>query len=68
VSSNAPNVHALPGGRDKPDWAPAWAPSAGTLDYLQKVATIVLLALGVLYFLGIDQLKPFAKRHVAAVV
>lgn len=67
MSSAAPNVTALRGGQDKPSWAPAWAPSAGTLDYLQKLATLILLALGALYFFGFDKLKPFAQRHVAAV-
>lgn len=67
MSSAAPTITALRGGNGKPAWAPAWAPSAGTLDYLQKLATIVLLALGFLYFVGFDKLKPFAQRHVAAV-
>jgi len=67
MSSSAPSVTALPGGRDKPAWAPAWAPTRATLDYLQKLVAIVLLVLGALYFLGVERLKPFAARHVAAV-
>lgn len=60
-------VTALPGGGDKPRWAPRWAPAAATLDYLQKLAALLFLALGILYFLGVHSLKPFATRHVAAV-
>jgi hypothetical protein len=60
-------VTSIAGGRDKPSWAPKWAPSSATLDYLQKIIAIVLLALGALYFLGVRSLKPFAARHLAAV-
>jgi hypothetical protein len=67
VNENAPNVTALPGGGDKPRWAPKWAPAAATLDYLQKLFALLFLALGALYFLGVHELKPFAARHVAAV-
>jgi hypothetical protein len=67
VSSAAPTVTAIRGGGGKPSWAPSWAPSKDSLDYLQKLAALVFLALGALYFLGIRELKPFAEKHVAAV-
>lgn len=54
-------------GGDKPSWAPMWAPSKGTLDYLSKLATLLFLVLGALYFVGVRSLKPFAARHIAAV-
>jgi hypothetical protein len=65
VSTPAPRL--LHGGGGKPSWGPAWAPSKDTLDYLQKLAALLFLALGALYFLGVRSLKPFAARHVAAV-
>jgi hypothetical protein len=58
---------AIEGGRGKPSWAPAWAPSKATLDYVNTLASIALLALGILYFFGLRSAKPFAQRHVAAV-
>lgn len=67
MSSTAPDLRAIEGGRDRPSWAPAWAPSSATLDYLNKLLTLVLVLLGLLYFAGLESLKPFAKRHVAAV-
>jgi hypothetical protein len=60
-------VRSIQGGRDRPSWAPAFFPSASTLDYIAKLATVILLALGALYFLGIERLRPFARHHVAAV-
>lgn len=57
---------AIEGGRGRPSWAPGWAPSKATLDYINTLASIVLLALGILYFFGLRSAKPFAKR-VAAV-
>lgn|GEM_PF-3936772 len=50
-----------------PEWAPWWAPSPTSLDYLNKLAATAFLILGVLYFLGFDGLRPFAHKHVAAV-
>lgn len=65
MSSTA--VTTIEGGRDRPRWAPAWAPSASTLDYVQKLAAVAFLVLGIFYFLGVQSLKGFATRHVAAV-
>jgi len=67
VAEPSATVTAIRGGGDKPSWAPAWAPSSSTLDYLQKLAVVAFLLLGLLYFGGVEQLKPFATRHVAAV-
>jgi hypothetical protein len=67
AASGAPQLRAIEGHGDKPRWAPAWAPSAATLDYVTKLLSLILLLLGVLYFAGLDGLKPFAQRHVAAV-
>lgn len=61
------NLSRLEGGGDKPRWAPGWAPTSTSLDYLAKLATVVLLILGSLYFFGFTSLKPFAQQHVAAV-
>lgn len=65
MSSTA--VHAIDGGRDRPRWAPSWAPSATSLEYIQKLASVVFLVLGIFYFLGVRSLKGFAARHIAAV-
>lgn len=65
MSTPAP-VTAIRGG-GKPSWAPRWAPSKATLDYIEKVATLLFLVLGLLYFVGLHELKPFAARHIAAV-
>lgn len=64
--SSPAQLHVQRGG-NKPGWAPSWAPSKATLDYIAQLATLLFLALGALYFLGIRSLKPFAARHVAAV-
>jgi hypothetical protein len=61
------SVTAIEGGRDRPRWAPGWAPARSTLEYLEKIASLVFLVLGILYFLGVRSLKPFAAKHVAAV-
>lgn len=66
MSSVAP-LSSIEGGRDKPAWAPRFLPGKATLDYLQSLATLILFALGILYFAGIDKLRPFAQRHIAAV-
>lgn len=61
------SVHALEGGRDRPRWAPAWAPSAATLEYVQKLASVIFLVLGILFFFGARSLKGFAAKHVAVI-
>jgi len=66
MEAGTATVTALPGGGDKPRWAPAWLPTAATLDYIQKLVTIVLIALAALYFVGFRSLKPFA-HHIAQV-
>lgn len=67
MSDAAPQLTAIRGGEGKPSWAPRWAPSSSTLDYVNKFATLLFLALGLLYFFGVRELKPFASKHVAAV-
>ena len=52
----------FPGGRDKPRFAPAWAPTGSTLAYLANALVIVFALLGVLAILGLERADHLRKR------